>query len=456
MTVALTPTQQVMAAHKAGQPGHLNPVDIPRELERLFPRETVERLARETGFIRRQRVLHAVPFFWTIVLGFGVQLQRTLASLRRDYGELTQTELEQSSWYERFTPALVRFLKACVLHALQQTTREASLHLQDKLRRFQDLLIVDNTVIRLHAALAKRWPATRSRVVAAGIKVTLLISAVANGPKSIAIHSERTPEIKTLRIGPWIKDRIILFDLGFYKFQLFARITEYGGSFVSRLKQNGDPLIRRSLKVHRGRAVDLDGKHWSELKGRLQRGVLDAEVVVEFRRRRYRGKKSSDTLVLRLVAVYDEKAREYHVYLTNIPVEVLAAEDVAALYRVRWEVELTFKELKSKYALDIINTTNPNIVLGLVWTAFLTLIVSRRLYTLLLQSAPPEIRSRYTPLRWADTFARNGERLNAVMLEHFGVEVTNPKSWEKLAWLYEVHSWDPHVKRARLREGWIG
>ena len=55
-----------------------------------------------------------------------------------------------------------------------------------------------------------------------------MISAIANGPKTVALYPENTAEIKTLRIGPWIKDRILLVDLGFYKTQLFARGEEWG------------------------------------------------------------------------------------------------------------------------------------------------------------------------------------------------------------------------------------
>lgn len=447
-------TDAVKAAHRTGQPAYLKTDDIPRELKRLFADETIERLARETGFIQRERIVHSVAFFWSLVLGFGTELQRTLAGLREGYIEMTGDEMAESSWHGRFTPALVRFLHACVLHALQQTADDAARQLGEKLQRFRDVIIYDTTVIRLHASLAKRWPATRSRVVAAGIKVGLLISAVANGPKSVTIHSERTPEIKTLRVGPWVKDHILLFDLGFYKFQLFAKIKEYGGSFVSRLKENGDPLILRSLKVHRGQAIDLAGKRWKEVKGRLTREVLDVEVEVAFRRRQYRGQQSSDTLVLRLVGIADEKTGEYHVYLTNIPSDVLTAEEVAALYRVRWEVELVFKELKSQYALDQIKTTKPYAVLGLVWTAILTLIVSRRLYSLLLRSVPRALASRYTPLRWSKVFVRTGQRLMDGMMEHIGFEKTGRGDFKRLAWFWETQALDPHVNRRRLREGW--
>jgi hypothetical protein len=81
-------------------------------------------------------------------------------------------------------------------------------------------LIQDSTIIRLHEKLANKWPAASVKKLAAGVKVAFLISAVANGPKNISLYAERTNELKTLRIGPWIKDRILLIDLGFYKYQL--------------------------------------------------------------------------------------------------------------------------------------------------------------------------------------------------------------------------------------------
>ena len=67
-----------------------------------------------------------------------------------------------------------------------------------------------------------------------GVKIGILVSAIANGPKTVALYPEKTAEIKTLKLGPWIRDRILL---GFYKTQLFARVTKNGGYFVSRIKR---------------------------------------------------------------------------------------------------------------------------------------------------------------------------------------------------------------------------
>jgi len=430
----------------------MNAAEIPKTLEKLFPATEISKLAEQTGFIKRERKIDANILLWTLVLGFGVGLQRTLAQLKRIYEDGKRTTICYSSWFERFDTKLVKFLKACVELALSQMADETNRTLGPKLDQFKDVVIQDSTVIRLHKALATRWPATRTKTVAAGVKVATLISVVANGPRTVAITGERTSEVKTVRIGPWIKDRIMLFDLGFFKFQLFARIIANGGFFVSRLKANANPVFVSSNKVHRGRAIDLVGKRWKEVEGSLKREVLDAEVTVPFKRRKYAGSITKDELPLRLVAIYNKDTRQYHVYVTNIPADVLSAEDLATLYRFRWEIEMLFKELKSKYALDVINTRKACIVEGLIWTAILTLIVSRNLFNLLQISVPQEQRSRYTPLRWANSFSETGFSLLCAYMKYLGLRQYSDYSFDDLAWLWEHQTLDPHVNRHRLSD----
>ena len=56
---------------------------IEEELNRLFSAEWLREAAKETGFVKRDRKIEPALMFWSLTLGFGVQLQRTLASFRR-------------------------------------------------------------------------------------------------------------------------------------------------------------------------------------------------------------------------------------------------------------------------------------------------------------------------------------------------------------------------------------
>jgi len=391
--------------------------------------------------------------FGFLTLSFGVRLQRTLASLKREYETESHKTISDSSWYYRFTPELVEFLHQCVIHGIEELAKEPGRKLSKKLENFQDIIIQDSTIVRLHSSLSDKFPAARARTVAAGVKVGVVVSAVANGPKTVAVYSEKTAEIKTLKIGPWIKDRILLVDLGFYKTQMFARVEENGGYFVSRIKKNMDPIVVLIEEgVPKTKCKDFIGKPISECIKQLSGKDIDAVVKIAFKRREYKGKQKQDEMNVRLVAVYNDEDEKYHIYITNIQKDILNARDIANLYGARWDIELLFKELKNKYALDVLETKNVQVIEALIWTAILTLIVSRRIHSLVRNSTThPEKMARYTQLRWSTIFAENASDLLTVILHRCGIQ----RTFETIMSVYESQALDPHVNRERFRDEWI-
>lgn len=423
---------------------------VERELCNLFPSEWLRNKAKETGLIKRERKIDPVIIFWVLAIGYGTFLQRTLAGLKRNYETASNRILSDSSWYYRFTPELVAFLRECVARGLEYLAQEPSRSLSERLSPFKDVLIQDSTIVRLHEKLAKIWPATRSRKVAAGVKVAVLTSAIASGPKSVALFAENTNELKTLKIGPWIKDRILLIDLGFYKYQMFTRIKENGGYFVSRLKSNANPIIIEANRSYRGRSIDVRGKHLQDILKDLKRQVLDVDVEVAFNRRAYRGKEKKDNERFRLVAVYNEDEDKYHLYITNLSQDLLEPQEVARLYGARWEIEILFKELKSKYALDVVSTTNPQVIEAFIWIAILTLLISRRIYTMIRRLNPRANMVRFTQLRWSNIYSESASRILNAVLQFLGLDTSLITSFK----ISMSEALDPHVNRRHFTEEW--
>ena len=134
--------------------------------------------------------------------------------------------------------------------------------------------------------------------------------------------------------------------------------------------------------------IDLIGKHLKDIKLEKSDAIFDVNVEVSFDRRSYRGESKKDNKIFRLVAVYHPEAEEHHLYLTNISPPILNASDIAAVYAARWEVELIFKELKSRYELDHIRTKSPYAIEALIWISILTLLVSRKVYSIVRKLNP--------------------------------------------------------------------
>jgi len=191
------------------------------------------------------------------------------------------------------------------------------------------------------------------------------------------------------------------------------------------------------------------GKKVSEVIDNLKRQVIDAEVEVEFNRRKYKGKQKRDVKKFRMVAIYNTEEKNYHTYITNIPTDRLDAEDIAVLYSARWEIELIFKELKSRYGIDILPFSNPQIVKVLLWMGILALIISRRVY-LLVFSANLENAPRYTHLRWATIFVEKAHRLLDAILDYSGIDPDLMELFD----VYQRQALAPNVNRKRVMDEW--
>ena len=374
-------------------------IPIRETLRQLFPTAFLVALARSSGAVQRLRQVDPAALFWTVVLGFGVGRQRTLASLRRAYEKTTGRSIEESSFYDRFNRGFAAMLKSAVDRAMVDLVGVGR-NLRGPLEGFRDVILTDSTVIRLHDFLARDFPGCRTNHTKSALKAHAILSVAGLGKASIKVTGERAHDGPVFKVGKWVKDHLLLFDLGYFRYQLFACIHRNGGYFLTRLKANANPTIVAINRVHRGRAVPVVGEKLRDVADRLLREVLDVEVTVRFQRRAYAGRARHDVQTLRVVGIRDDHTGRHHFYVTNVPVEKLAAEDIRATYALRWQVELLFKELKRHYRIDQMPSRKREIVEALLYASILTLIVSRRLLALV-RKALAGLADRIPTQRWA-------------------------------------------------------
>ncbi len=423
------------------------PIDIPQVLTTLLPPDEIHRMAEQAQVVRRRRKLDVLAFFWTLVLGFGTGKQRTLAALRRAYELAAGVQLVPSSFYDHFTPALVRFLKAAASFVLSQVA-EPVRALRGPLASFGDLVVTDSTVIRLHDLLHKAFPACRTNHTLAALKMHAVLSVLGAGPRSVRITSERVHDGPVFQVGRWVRDRLLLFDLAYFRYQLMSCIRRNGGFFIVRLKKSANPLITALYLKWRGRSVPLVGERIQDVVQRLTRQVIDVEVEVTFKRRTYGGARHTARERFRLVGVRDERSDEYHLYLTNIPPERLSPTEVATTYAARWAVELFFRELKSRYRAEQMPSSKREVVEALLYAVLLTVAVSRALLERVRRKLGERAR-RVPTERWAALFAQVAGDLLRIVLGRAGEVKALCQSVERFL-LHEAI--DPNARRRLLLE----
>ena len=414
-------------------------------LSRLFPAALLRRLAQETGTVQRRRRVDPVKLFWVVVLGVGGG-KRSFAELRRSYEKVTGKKISASSFYNRFNPAFTRFLRELLSVGLEKLNRCAEAT-STVLGEIREILCVDSTIVRLHNALAAHWPACRTNHTLAAVKLHTVLNVHGRGPHRVKITAERVHDGPVLRAGQWVQGRLLLFDLGYFRYSLFAAIAHHGGFFLTRLKDNANPTLLRLHRRHRGRAVAVQGLGLLEIRSRLRRAVLDAEAEICFRKRRYAGRQSKTTMRVRIVGLWDESHSMYHWYITNLPVEI-PAEEIGKLYSARWTIELLFRELKSCYALESIPSRKSHVVEAFLYASLLTLLASRAL--LLAVRRWGALGEQRTPMeRWARLFVSAVPDLLALVLDSALMARIRERS---LLPFFLAEAPDPNVNRRHLPE----
>ena len=86
-------------------------IGIRETLTSLLPEADLDRLAHESGAMRRRNKVEASAMLWSVVLGFGAGGERTLAGFRRTCERVTGQSLAPSSFYDRFSEGLTRMFR---------------------------------------------------------------------------------------------------------------------------------------------------------------------------------------------------------------------------------------------------------------------------------------------------------------------------------------------------------
>ncbi len=349
-----------------------------RDLSRVAPAPVVRAVAREHGALRRQGAVDIYALLMTVLLGVSVRGRVSLAELRRVYGEVTGTVLARSSFYTRFNEGFVELMK-WLLEALLADSRATPPRPPGPLSFFEDVLCEDAGIFKLPDAMAESWPGPRKNSSPAAAEVHVRLRATTGEVVKVKLTDGRTADCKAFGVGHELRNTLLLFDQGYSSQSLWRCVQEVGGYFLTRLPADRNPVIVEQLRRHRGRARKVNGKPLrTALKG-LKRTVLDVECAFRCRVRRYRTKTARHVVEnFRVVAVYNAEAADWHVYVTNVPIDVLSGELIARTYRLRWEVEQFFKLAKSGSGLDEMGSANENVMQTLVYAALCRATVSMR------------------------------------------------------------------------------
>ena len=205
-----------------------------------------------------------------------------------------------------------------------------------------------------------------------GLKVHMLTDIHADTPQFVKISEAKMHDKNFLQYLNLPSGSMIVFDKAYNYYLQFAKWTEAGVNFVCRLKDNakyevqGEPLFGKNLEKDEFGVYKVEHVHINYLE------TVEKNVGGKKKTKKVKQKK---TLCLRLVFYRDEKGRKYR-FITND--WEITDKEVALIYKCRWSIETTFKNLKQNFQLTYFYSDTVNGIKTQVWCtliAYLLLLV---------------------------------------------------------------------------------
>jgi hypothetical protein len=212
--------------------------------------------------------------------------------------------------------------------------------------RIQDVIqkkvkIVDSTTISLFKEIlncvGRKSKTGKSK---GGIKVHTVINADEIVPNIIWFSSATTHDHQYLKKLTCDDNSIYVFDKGYNDYKAFRNFSEHQTGFVTRIKDNAKYYEIETNKI----------------PSQIHSGVLKDEII-EFE---VKDGQTISKLKLRKVKFYDRANKREFEFITNL--FDLRADMIAALYKVRWQIELLFKQLKQNFPLKYFLGDNENAI----------------------------------------------------------------------------------------------
>ena len=225
------------------------------------------------------------------------------------------------------------------------------------------LQIIDSTTISLFSNLlfkgVGRHPKTGKKK--GGIKVHTIIHANEGVPSDIKFTSAATNDSFMLKPSHLSKGDILAMDRAYIDYEKFEKLTQRGVIYVTKMK--------KSLKY----------QITSDVMYQTPNGLMEVRVqYVTFT------KQTKDGFInhnARIITYADEKKHKLISLLTNDMDS--DPNEIIAIYRQRWEIELLFKQIKQNFPLKYFYGESANAIKIQIWVTLianlLLMIMQKRL-----------------------------------------------------------------------------
>lgn len=400
-------------------------------IDNNFKSDEIHALARQTKFIQRNSSkIKGHEFVKALVLpsaGICEESLNGLCQRMREFNPLA--DLSAPALVQRInTFSAAKFMKEVFtkfLNSARESLEKQYTSLNGVLTAFNNVLIQDSTVFELNKKLAGILPGTKRGGKKGGsscvsqIKIDMIYNFSTGKIQDAHTYEGKRPDqASTSRIEQLInKNDLVIRDLGYFKISSLEMIEDAQAYFISRfpahvkvfLNQNDtEPLnLATYMNKHFKHRKMIDFPVWisdNRLKVRMVAYRVPKDIVAKRRRITHkRAKEMGRTTSQEKLLLLD-----FSLFVTNIPLEMVSGEIIGTIYRIRWEIELIFKQWKSQLKLDFLNGVNIFRIECLMYARLCTVLILAHITAGFMNLARWLCEGELSPLKLIEYLFRNG------------------------------------------------
>lgn len=380
---------------------------IQHNLQIALSENRITKLAEATGFLTRHRKILPYPLVMALLTALGKDGNaETLQDLHRKFNEMTGLNVSRHAWREQvIKPEFVTLLIWLFKRSLIKMTKKIlSFSPESPFARFEHIWLHDGSSQAVVNGLAEVLPGRFKTVSPAAIEMHATMDLLNDDLVRLDLtedtHSERAC-LPALQHD--LSNTLMLKDAGYFDLEDFMAVDDRDGRFVCRAPQSINPVVHKAMRS--------DGKYHHRFEQQKLKNVVshfskDGYMDLDVEWPQARG------WIFRLVVAWNGKKKKWIFIVTNLCRESFSMNDIFQVYRLRWQIELFFKEVKSYACWHRFNTGCATLVVSLVLASFTVVVLKRSLAHAAEQGMDKEISTRKVLMSGTHVF---GELMQALL-----------------------------------------
>lgn len=322
----------------------------------------INRLAKQTGFVKRIRKLPASSFVNTLMFSFCNQANTSLPDITADLNQQFDIDISKEALHKKFTPQGVDFLKELIK---EQLSRQLTFFVDKEINKhFPCIKIKDSSKFSLPDMYNGDYPGFGNFSKKNGLMNLQYEYELVKGHwESIELTNVKTNDQQDSKqtIEAITKGDLHIRDLGYITHTYLASCIKKQAYFLNRMPAQINICDTKKEKIN-----------WAKIDGKFRKTdvqALDINVSIykknplacrmivvrvsdeEYRNRLKQAEKSAKSHGVGVSKEHKIRCR-YNLYITNVEGKILPVEKIRKTYSLRWQIELVFKTWKSFFQIN--------------------------------------------------------------------------------------------------------